>query len=252
MFVMVEETLKGRKEKREEKFVLVFMFVILTFAAFVLLFTAKSLFFDQKIATQTTATTEISTMSGMALTSYDKELGRELMDTDHDGKCDACGMPVEMCLDTGQLQCNMGSASTIGILDSQHIHADFKVYINGQALDFANPEYYMKSSFLHVDDNQNKDDASGILHMHATGVPLWIFFESIGMALDTDCFTVDTGEEYCTNTEKSLKFYVNSEENTDFEEYVFTDGDKILISYGDKGEDVSGQVASVTDFAQNH
>ena len=50
---------------------------------------------------------------------------------------DSCGMDVDLCIQTGQLQCNMVSGSTIGILDSEHIHADWKVYINNKVLDFS-------------------------------------------------------------------------------------------------------------------
>jgi len=195
---------------------------------------------------------QVPTMSKMSLTSYDKELARKMMDKNNDGKCDACGMPVEMCIDSGQMQCNMGSESTIGVLGMQHIHSDFKVYINGKTVDFARPDYYMKSSFIHVDDNQNKEDASGVIHMHATGVPLWIFFESMGMEFEKDCFTVDSGVKYCNNAEKSLKFYVNGKENIEFGDYIFNDLDKILISYSDKDKDTSNQLNTITDYAKNH
>ena len=117
---------------------------------------------------------------------------------------------------------------TMGVLGSQHIHADFKVYVNGQALDFAKPEYYMKSSFMHVDDNQNKEDAGGVLHMHATNVPLWLFFKSIGM-----------------NVSKGSKFYLNGKKVDNLDNYVFQDLDKILISDGPEND-------PVTNFAKNH
>ncbi len=105
-------------------------------------------------------------MTGMSLSSFDRELAKQFMDKNGDGRCDACGMPV------GQLQCSMDPKSTIGILGSQHVHADFKVYVNGNSIDFNKKEYFMKSSFMHVDPSPDNDEASGTLHMHATGVPL--------------------------------------------------------------------------------
>src|SRR3989338_4673723 len=77
-----------------------------------------------------------SRLSRMSLTGFDAELAKEFMDKDNDGKCDACGMPVEMCMSSGQLQCNMDPKSTIGVLGSQHIHADWKVYVDGVPFDF--------------------------------------------------------------------------------------------------------------------
>ncbi|MBI2672889.1 hypothetical protein HYX19_01390, partial [Candidatus Woesearchaeota archaeon] len=100
-------------------------FLIYTITSTIDLFKNKS---EQQISVNTPAR-----MSRMTLTGFDKQLAIEFMDKNHDGKCDACGMPVEICMDSGQMQCNMDSRSTIGILDSAHIHADWKIYINGQS-----------------------------------------------------------------------------------------------------------------------
>lgn len=220
------------KKNLGEMIVICFIIVVIIMSIFALIYTTKSLFFHKKITIQQ-PTTQMSTISRMGLTPYDKELARKMMDKDNDGKCDACGMPVEMCMDSGQLQCNMDQKSTIGVLGSEHIHNDFRVYINGKALNFADPSYYMKSSFIHVDDNQNKEDSSGVLHMHATGVPLWIFFDSIKLELP-----------------ESTKVYVNGELNQEGLNYVFNDLDKILITDG-KG-DITQQLNSITNFAKIH
>ncbi|MBI2128884.1 hypothetical protein HYU07_01460 [Candidatus Woesearchaeota archaeon] len=238
----------ANKIKNKEDYLLYGLLVI---AAIALIFSTVS-FLNFQGNNPNKQLTEMHSASQMALTAFDKQLARKLMDKNNDGLCDACGMDVSACIDSGQLQCNMDSKSTIGVLGSGHTHADFKVFINGNSINFANEKYHMKSSFIHVDDNLNKEDASSVLHMHATGVPLWIFFESIGMKFEKDCFTVDTGVKYCNNAEKSLKFYINRKENTEFRDYVFNEGDKILISYGDKNEDILGQLASITDFAKKH
>jgi len=147
----------------------------------------------------------------------------------------------------------MASKANIGNLGSQHIHADFKVFVNGHSIDFAENKYYMKSGFLHLDDNQNKQDASGVLHIHATGVPLWIFFRSIGMDFNKDCITLETQQKFCNDGNKKLKFFINGKENNDFENYVFKDLDKILISYGDENEEqIRNQLNSITNFASLH
>lgn len=53
------------------------------------------------------------------------------------------------------------------------------------------------------------------LHMHATGVPLWIFFDSINLKLPSDA-----------------KAYVNGNEIQDYRNYIFNNEDKILITDG--------------------
>ncbi len=147
----------------------------------------------------------------------------------------------------------MAEKANIGKLGSQHIHADIKVYVNGKALNFASPKYYMKSSLLHLDDNQNLMDASGVLHMHATSVPLWVFFKSIGMDFSKDCITLENNEKLCNGENKKIKFYVNGMVNNYFENYVFADNDKILFSYGNEsGEALISQIDSITDYAKKH
>ena len=200
-------------------------------------------------------------ISRMTLTSFDKQLARQLMDTNNDGRCDVCGMPVEQCIDAGELQCNMGINSQMGVLGSQHIHADWKVYIYGKTLDFSDKSHMERmrnnlqvSSFIHVDSGAPLPEKTGdILHMHATGISLWIFFKSIGMDFNKDCITLENKEKFCNKENKKLKFYVNGQENSEFENYVFNDLDKILISYGDESEEeIKNQLASITDFAKIH
>ena len=69
--------------------------------------------------------------------------------------------------------------------------------------------------------------------MHAKGVPLWIFFESIKMEL-SDTITV----------------YVNGKPEPQGLDYVFNDLDKILITDGNG--DLEQQLDSITDFAGIH
>ena len=227
---------------------IVLLFVVVGLLVFSLLD-----FFSSKTNNANPVPSQMKKISRMSLTPFDRKLGIELMDQNHDGRCDVCGMPIEQCLDSGQLECNMDPNSKTGILGSQHIHADWKVYLNEKPLNFADSKYYMKSSFIHSDDNQNKEDASSVLHMHATGIPLWVFFKSIGMNFNKDCITLENKEKFCNDINKKLKFLVNGKENNEFENYVFNNLDKILISYGNENEEqIKNQLASITDFAKLH
>lgn len=199
--------------------------------------------------------------SRMSLTEFDTQLAIEFMDKNHDGKCDICGMPVKQCIDGGQLECSMDPNAKIGILGSQHIHADWKAYIDGKALDFSDKSHMERmrndipvSSFMHVDSGAPAPEKTGdVLHMHATGVPLWIFFKSIGMDFNKDCITLENKEKFCSDSNKKLKFFVNGKESNEFENYIFNDLDKILISYGDESEEeIKNQLALITYFASLH
>ncbi len=234
------------------------------FLAFVFIIFSLSVFSAAKpiFNNPTKATTSMTKLSAMSLTAYDRQLAAEFMDKNHDGKCDACGMLVEQCIDSGQMQCNMDSKSTIGILGSQHIHADWKFYINGKALDdtFFEPLAMdmsktgnsITSSFIHLDKGAPVPEKTGdLMHMHATGVPLWIFFKGVGMDFNKDCLTLSGGQKFCNGGQNTLKFYVNGKPNSDWENYVFNDLDKILISYGSE-IDLIQQSKSITNFAKNH
>lgn len=265
-----------RKRKKVNKSEQIFNWII---AAIVILsalavlalgYSVKVMLFPTKTTTQATSqsTMQVPTMSRMSLTSYDKELALQMMDKNEDGRCDSCGMPVEMCIDSGQLQCNMDSRSTIGVLGSQHIHADWKIYINGKEFDWSPYEELHEkqmmgdtsikgtSAFIHIHppeaaEGDNKEEKAGdVLHMHATGVPLWLFFESIGMKFTEDCIEIEN-EKYCNDAGNNLKFYVNGKPNGQYGDYVFNDLDKILISYGIEN-DLSQQMKSITDFVRNH
>lgn len=179
-------------------------------------------------------------LTRMSLSSFDAGLAIQFMDKNGDGMCDVCGMPVEMCIDSGQLQCNMDSKSAIGVLGSQHVHADWKIYLKGKAIDLSDKSHMERmrsgqpvSSFIHVDSGAPVPERTGdVLHMHATGVPLWIFFSSIGLELP------------------DVKVYVNEKEIQNYQNYVFKDLDKILITDGIGNLDE--QLASITGFAKNH
>ncbi|MEM2760623.1 MAG: hypothetical protein QXU32_02700 [Nitrososphaerales archaeon] len=114
-----------------------------------------------------------------------------------------------------------------GALGSTHEHAAFRVFIDGQAIDFSQPKYQVRSPYIHF------EDANGdLLHLHATKVDLGFLFESFKMKFTSNCLVMDDGTEYCSNGQKTLKFFVNGVENSMYDKYVLKEGDRILISYG--------------------
>ncbi len=134
----------------------------------------------------------------------------------------------------------------IGPLGGTHIHADFKVYIDGHAIDFAKRDYMVKAPYVHI-EGMNGD----VIHVHATGVTIGEFFRTLGMKFGAQCFTLNKKQKYCTGDSKTLKFYVNGEPNDLYDDYLIGDQDKILISYGnDMPEEIEKQLSSITDYAR--
>lgn len=196
-------------------------------------------------------------MSKMSFSEFDKKKATEFMDKNGDGKCDICGMPIEQCIASGMMQCSgMDSDAKIGVLGSQHVHADLKIYLDGTAFDWTpyadrhhkqmmgDKRIHDTSAFIHIHPAEGQEKEGDVLHMHATGVDLSLFFESIGMKIENDCLHID-GEKYC-----GVKLYINGKENADLGNYVFTDLDKILIT--DAKGNIEEQMNSITNFAEAH
>ncbi len=145
--------------------------------------------------------------------------------------------------------------SQIGALGSTHIHADFAVFLDGQQLTPLPAKYFVRSPYAHVETGPG---VGTVIHIHATNVPLSLFFKSLGMDFNSECFKLDTGIQYCNSSDKTLKMYVKHadgewEQNFEYEKYTFKDLDKILISFGNESEEqLELQMGNVTDFSKDN
>ena len=120
-----------------------------------------------------------------------------------------------------------GSPPGAGMLGGEHVHSSMLVKIFGDKFDFSLPAYQIKSSWIHF---EAQDGAT--IHRHASGVTLGYLFDTLSIDVSDECFVFPDGRQFCTNEEYSLKYYVNHEQVSGIADYVFNDGDKILISYG--------------------
>lgn len=203
----------------------------------------------------------------MKFSPFDVALAKKRMDKDKDGACDECGMSIEQCIENGQLDCTMGAkrADAIGVLGTQHIHADWKIYVDGQPFDWkpyvdlharqmqGDTSITNTSAFMHMHPAPAPEEPGDVLHMHATNVPLWLFFRSVGMQLGPGSLTLADGRVLKNEEAKTLKFYVNGKRAERLDTYVFNDLDKLLVSYGPADDpDIPRQLDSITSFAQKH
>ena len=143
--------------------------------------------------------------------------------------------------------------------DPNHTHADFAVYIRNEKIDFARPEFmsdtegYGDEANDH-DDHEHKhpylhlhDGVGHVIHRHKPGLALAEFFESIGFTMTNSCMTVYKGEQYCDTGKEAWVMIINGEEGRLQPEYVFTDLDQILLSYGASSMDPMLQWKEMTD-----
>ena len=122
-----------------------------------------------------------------------------------------------------------GAPPGAGPLGDEHEHSSMLVKIFGDKFDFSLPAYQIKSSWIHFEAQDGTT-----IHRHASGVTLGYMFESLNIRLNDECYIFPDGREFCTNEDYSLKFYINHEQVTSITDYVFDDGDRILISYGNE------------------
>lgn len=203
----------------------------LAISVIALLFTAytvtSSIFIKPKIENQQQST-NVNKMA-LRFTEFDRNKAIEFMDSNGDGMCDFCGMRIEDCMASGMMQCTMDPDSKIGLLKSDHYHIDLKVYQNGKQINLADPKYFVKSSFVHV-ENDGPEKTGNVLHIHAIGIDLKFFLDSLGVKIN------------------NAKVYVNGQLNNEGLNHVPKNSDRILITDLTSQEEVQQQLKTVTSF----
>ncbi len=123
-----------------------------------------------------------------------------------------------------------------------HIHADFKVYIDDNQIDFSQLMYQLRSKSVHVEDG-----IGDVVHVHKEGITIGDFFKTLDIKFNNTCIIIPMEDPHCNTDNMKLSFYVNGIENDEFESYEIKELDKILISYGEGN--IKKQLESVTDLA---
>ena len=123
----------------------------------------------------------------------------------------------------------LGIPPNVGPLAGVHEHASILVPIFGDNLDFSKNMFQIKNPYMHFEGNDGTT-----IHKHAENVTLGFLFETLNMKLTDDCLTIPDGRYFCNEETDgfSLKFYINGQKVESLSEYVLSDRDRILISYG--------------------
>lgn len=114
-----------------------------------------------------------------------------------------------------------------------HEHGDFSVVIDGRTLDFTGDQYQSSAEQIRHANTHLHDNQGNIVHRHAENVTFNDLLTSIGFTYTGDCLTLDTGEIYCSDDEKTLALFVNNALQDDPLAYIVQDNDRILLYYGD-------------------
>tara|TARA_B100001750_G_scaffold42004_1_gene30625 strand:+ start:116 stop:712 length:597 start_codon:yes stop_codon:yes gene_type:complete len=122
-----------------------------------------------------------------------------------------------------------GAPAGAGLLGDEHEHASLLVKIFGDTFDFSVPSYQIKSSWIHFEESDGTT-----IHRHASGITLGYLFDGLKIGVDSECYVFPDGRQFCTNEDYSLKYFINHQKVSDIRDYVFEDGDRILITYGNE------------------
>lgn len=136
---------------------------------------------------------------------------------------------------------NTLSVAGFGPLGSAHEHAAFLVKVNGQNIDFSQPQYQVQSDYIHV---ENGDGTT--LHRHATNVTFVDFLKSVKMDIDkkNNCLTFTNGTEYCDDENNKLRTFINGNSTGSISDYVLNNDDRLLVIYGNETDE---QIANALD-----
>lgn len=107
-----------------------------------------------------------------------------------------------------------------------NIQATFQIVTGNITRNFSNPKYHLQSPDVFI---QKEDPA--IVHVKKTGITWSEFFSTLPMKLTKDCLTTGDGETICSDKNRTLKFYLNGNEEPDLLDKEIKNGDKILIKY---------------------
>jgi|GEM_PF-1866710 len=131
----------------------------------------------------------------------------------------------------------------------EHIHADFKVFLDGQEFDFSQKKYMTDSRNVLSDLVHLHDMNGSIIHFHSKNINTGVFFGTLGMKLNSTCFVTDNGTGPCGGN-KTLQMFVNGVRNQEYGSYVPKDLDRILITYGEiSQQELQQQISAVTSDA---
>jgi hypothetical protein len=125
-----------------------------------------------------------------------------------------------------------GAPPGAGTLGDEHEHASMLVRIFGDKFDFSLPAYQIKNTWIHF---EGQDGTT--IHRHSSGVTLGYLFETLGIAIDENCYIFPDGREFCTSDEFSIKYFINHQPVESINDYVLKEGDRILISYDDENQE---------------
>lgn len=110
--------------------------------------------------------------------------------------------------------------------------ASFAIFTNGTFRTFSAERYHNLTEEVFI----NPESPNTVV-VTEEGITWGDFFDSLPMEVTKDCLTTGTGQVFCTGEKGTLKSYLNGQRDDSLLEKEIKNGDKILISFGNEGEE---------------
>lgn len=119
----------------------------------------------------------------------------------------------------------------LGEPDSDHSHVSMLITLRDQTVSFCEDRFMLKSQHVHFENGN-----CTVVHKHADGVTLPVFFETIGVKLTDRCLELpqNPGERFCHSGPDRISVVVNGTimSASDLTYYELKNNDHILVNYG--------------------
>ncbi|RJR15066.1 hypothetical protein C4579_03295 [Candidatus Microgenomates bacterium] len=109
--------------------------------------------------------------------------------------------------------------------------AQFLIFTNGQLRDFSASMYLNQSSAVYLEG-----DNATMINVNQSGITWDDFFKTLPFLVSADCLVTGTGQQFCSNQQSSLKFYLNGQPVSDLLTREMQPNDELLISYGARND----------------
>ena len=125
---------------------------------------------------------------------------------------------------------NYVSPTPSAVTDSTPILVDFtagfEIYTLGAKRVFTDKKYHNQSTDVYISSFE-----PSTIYVKKDGIKWSDFFATLPMKLTKDCLTTGTGQVFCTNETRKLRFYVNGIEDPDALDSEIRDGDNLKVEF---------------------
>lgn len=123
----------------------------------------------------------------------------------------------------------------------EKINASFAIFTNGTFRDFSSSKYHNQSKEVFI-----QSDNPNIIYVKKKGITWNDFFKTLPMELSKDCLTTGTGQNFCSDGNSVLKFFINGGEDLNALDKKIREGDQLLVSFGNEtNEGIQDQLEKI-------